>query len=135
MFTDYQDASRKVIFDYLSLHSKLFRRIPSQGAYNRKLFDEGISSDIAIEFVYEKFQGGKTQMKLHKLILMQLPYFAALFGNNWAEANKDTIKIIIDDDNITERCKKRFSTNHLVFTNAFCSQLFESSSKACILAS
>lgn len=44
-------------------------------------------------------------MKLHKLLLMQLPYFEALFGPHWNEANKETIQIIINDDNITERCK------------------------------
>lgn len=93
------------LFENPSLFSYFFHRISAHKVYFSKLFDEGFISDITIEFVSEKFQGGKKQMKLHKLMLMQLPYFEALFGANWAEANKDTIGIIIEDDNITERCK------------------------------
>lgn len=70
-----------------------------------KLFNEGLNSDITINFCFERFANEKKEMKLHKLMLIQLPYFEALFGGPWADAGNNVININITDDNITERCK------------------------------
>ena len=106
-------------------------RLQSHSAHMEKLFTEGLNSDITIELSFERFQN--KQMKLHKLMLVQLPYFEVLLSGQWAEANQEIIKIKITDDNITERCKfsSIFLSCILRFSNFF--QHWISFSKACIL--
>jgi hypothetical protein len=70
-----------------------------------KLFTEGAASDITIVFKRETFEGGKKVMKLHKIILCQMPYFEALFGAQWIESESNSVEINITDENITERCE------------------------------
>lgn len=79
--------------------------ISSHATYMGKLYKDGTSSDVEIEFLCDHFEGGMKILKLHKIILRQSPYFEALFNSQWAEADKDKIQINVTDDNITERCK------------------------------
>lgn len=84
---------------------RLELRAESHKGFMDSLFTEGRNSDIMIDFACERFKSEKKQMRLHKLMLLQMPYFEALLGGQWAEANKDMITISIADENITERCK------------------------------
>jgi hypothetical protein len=70
-----------------------------------KLYSEGNASDITIIFKHETFENGRKVMKLHKIILCQMPYFEALFGAQWIESGRNSVEIKITDENITERCK------------------------------
>lgn len=66
----------------------------SQYIYNT-LFLESRDHDVEVEML------GKV-WKLHKVYLLQSPYFASMFSGSWNESGKSQIKIDLTDQNITE---------------------------------
>jgi hypothetical protein len=63
--------------------------------YSRGLLD-GLFSDINIRILGHTF-------KLHRLILIKLPYFETMFASDsqWTEKEQSTIEIQVDDPYIT----------------------------------
>jgi hypothetical protein len=71
--------------------------------YSRGLLD-GLFTDINIRILGHTF-------KLHRLILIKLPYFESMFASDsqWTEKDQSTIEIQVDDPYIT------LDAVHLVF--------------------
>ena len=75
-----------------STQTEYFRKFAS-GLYKKGLVD-GLFSDVTIKALGKRYN-------LHRIVLVQNPYFASMLEGPWSETRQSEILLTFDDPNIT----------------------------------